>query len=108
MNWVTICDEQALPAKRGVAAWVAGKAVAIFHLGDAGIYAIDNIDPATGVSVLSRGLLCEFDNELFVASPLHKQHYSLTTGHCLENEVLSVDVYEVKRESGKVLARLLA
>ncbi|PKG56969.1 nitrite reductase (NAD(P)H) small subunit [Shewanella sp. Choline-02u-19] len=108
MSWVTICEESVLPAKRGVAAWVAGRAVAVFHLGEAGIFAIDNIDPATGVSVLSRGLLCELNNELFVASPIHKQHYSLTTGQCLENEALSVDIFEIKRQSGNVLARALA
>ncbi|MCL1057956.1 nitrite reductase small subunit NirD [Shewanella gelidimarina] len=108
MSWVTICEESALPANRGVAAWVAGRAVAVFHLGEAGIFAIDNIDPATGVSVLSRGLLCELNNELFVASPIHKQHYSLTTGQCLENEALSVDIFEIKRQSGNVLARALA
>ncbi|QQX82094.1 nitrite reductase small subunit NirD [Shewanella sp. KX20019] len=108
MSWVSICEESLLPAKRGVAAWVAGRAVAVFNLGEAGIFAIDNIDPATGVSVLSRGLLCELNNELYVASPIHKQHYSLTTGQCLENESLSVDVFEVKCQSGNVLARALA
>ncbi|WOT03858.1 nitrite reductase small subunit NirD [Shewanella youngdeokensis] len=108
MSWITICEASALPANRGVAAWVAGRAVALFDLGQAGLFAIDNVDPATGVSVLSRGLLCELDNELFVASPIHKQHYSLTTGQCLENDNLSVAVFEVKREAGKVMARAIA
>lgn len=106
MSWITICEESALPLSCGVAAWISGKAIALFNLGEKGIFAIDNMDPATGVSVLSRGLLCELDNELYVASPIHKQHYHLTTGQCLESDSLAVKCYDVKREQGKVFARI--
>lgn len=105
MSWITVCDESQLPSQTGVAAWVGDKPVAIFNLGEQGIYAMDNIDPATGVGVLSRGLLCELGGDLYVASPLHKQHYSLDDGRCLENDDLSVSLFEIKRESGKVLVR---
>ncbi len=103
MNWLDICEERSLPAFGGIAAWVEGKAVAIFNLGEQGIFAMDNIDPATGVSVLSRGLICDLQGDIFVASPLHKQHYSLTDGRCLEDESLSVNLYPIKCEQGKVL-----
>ncbi|WP_220765854.1 nitrite reductase (NAD(P)H) small subunit, partial [Shewanella sp. MBTL60-112-B1] len=47
-----------LKPSSGIAAWLAGQAIALFNLGERGIFAVDNIDPATGVSVLSRGLVC--------------------------------------------------
>jgi nitrite reductase (NADH) small subunit len=86
-----------------VAAWVAGKAVAIFNLGQDGLYAIDNVDPATGVSVLARGLICEMDGELCVASPLYKQHYRLKTGVCIEDTSLIASPFDIKTEQGQVL-----
>ncbi|WP_028766980.1 nitrite reductase small subunit NirD [Shewanella fidelis] len=106
MSWVTLCEEAALPSHRGIAAWASGKAIALFNLGEKGIFALDNIDPATGVSVLSRGLICEFDNQMYVSSPIHKQHYDLRTGQCLESAVLSVNCYEVKKLQGKILAKI--
>ncbi|GIU07888.1 MULTISPECIES: nitrite reductase small subunit NirD [unclassified Shewanella] len=106
MSWVALCDEASLPQHRGIAAWLAGQAIALFNLGERGIFAVDNIDPATGVSVLSRGLVCELDDELYVASPIHKHHYHLGTGQCLEIDELSVNCYEIKREQGKILAKI--
>lgn len=103
MNWLAICEQSALPAFGGIAAWVEGKAVAIFNLGEQGIFAMDNNDPATGVGVLSRGLICDLQEDIFVASPLHKQHYSLTNGKCIEDESLNVELYQIKCEQGKVL-----
>lgn len=106
MSWVALCDEAKLPKGQGVAAWLDNRKIALFNLGEKGIFALDNIDPATGVAVLSRGLVCELNDELYVASPIHKQHYHLSTGQCLEVDELSVNCYEVKREQGKVLAKI--
>ncbi|MCL1137028.1 nitrite reductase small subunit NirD [Shewanella pneumatophori] len=106
MSWVTLCEEAALPSNRGVAAWALGKAIALFNMGDKGIFALDNIDPATGVSVLSRGLICELGNQMYVSSPIHKQHYDLQTGQCLESATLKVNCYEVKKLQGKILAKV--
>ena len=102
MSWVNVCDETSLPLGSGVAAWVAGKAVAIFNLGKDGLFALDNVDPATGVSLLARGLICEMEGELCVASPLYKQHYSLKTGVCLEDALLLASPFDIKTEQGKV------
>ncbi|ABV87135.1 nitrite reductase small subunit NirD [Shewanella pealeana] len=106
MSWVALCDEAKLPKGQGVAAWLDNRKIALFNLGEKGIFALDNIDPATGVAVLSRGLVCELNDELYVASPIHKQHYHLSTGQCLENDGLSVICYELKKEQGRVLAKL--
>ncbi|NRB23873.1 nitrite reductase small subunit NirD [Shewanella sp.] len=105
MNWVNICEEKALPDFGGVAAWFEDRAIAIFNLGERGLFALDNTDPATGVSLLSRGLICDLQGDIYVASPLHKQHYSLHDGSCIEDESLRVEVYQIKCEAGKVLVK---
>ncbi|MGZ9898725.1 nitrite reductase small subunit NirD [Shewanella gaetbuli] len=102
MSWVNVGDEKNLPQGTGIAAWVAGKAVAIFNLGKDGLFALENTDPATGVGVLARGLICEMEGELCVASPIYKQHYSLTTGKCIEDANLQATPFEVKTEQGQV------
>ena len=42
-----------------------------------------------------------------MASPLYKQHFSLLTGVCLEQDHVSVPVWEVKLDGDKVLMRPL-
>jgi len=54
-------------------------------------------------SVLSRGIVGDIKGELVVASPLYKQHFSLLTGKCLEDDSASVPVYEVVLDGDKVL-----
>ncbi|GGP55888.1 nitrite reductase small subunit NirD [Shewanella saliphila] len=103
MSWINVCNEANLPLGTGIAAWVAGNPVAIFNLGRDGLYAIDNIDPATGVGLLARGLICEMEGELCVASPLYKQHYRLTTGVCIEDNTLIASPFDIKTEQGQVL-----
>lgn len=105
MSWVMVGEDAKLPIGTGIAAWVDCNPVAIFDLGKDGIYAIDNTDPATGVSLLSRGLVCEIKGQLCVASPLYKQHYRFDTGICVEDESLVVAVYDVKKENGNVYVR---
>ena len=57
---------------------------------DEQVFAISNIDPFAQASVLSRGLIAEHQGELWVASPLKKQHFRLYDGHCLEDDSRSV------------------
>ena len=58
---VAVCPVERLTPNRGVAALVDGRAVAIFLLRGGEIHAIDNVDPCTGASVLSRGLVGDAD-----------------------------------------------
>ncbi|MGL4931959.1 MAG: nitrite reductase (NAD(P)H) small subunit, partial [Aeromonas sp.] len=46
--------------------------------------------------VLSRGMICEHDGELWVASPLKKQRFRLNDGHCVDNPAMSVQSYPVE------------
>jgi nitrite reductase (NADH) small subunit len=99
---VAICPVERLTTDRGVAALVEGRAVAIFLLRGGEIRAIDNVDPVSGASVLSRGLVGDADGVPFVASPLYKQRFHLRTGHCLDVEDLKVAAHDVHVVDGTV------
>jgi nitrite reductase (NADH) small subunit len=96
MNWTSICPLDALGPENGVCALVEGVQVAIFRTYDGELHALANLDPYSGAYVLSRGIVGTRKGEPTVASPLHKQVYSLVTGRCLDDETLSVPVYSVR------------
>jgi nitrite reductase (NADH) small subunit len=102
MTWVTVCPYHRLEPERGVAALVGGAAVAVFRLHDGSVCAIGNVDPFTGASVLSRGIVGTRGDALTVTSPLHKQVYDLRTGVCLDAPDVRVPVYPVRLRDGVV------
>jgi nitrite reductase (NADH) small subunit len=69
-------------------------------------YAIDNVDPKSGASVLSRGLVGNLGEHVVVASPLYKNHFDLATGACLEAPEYSVRAHSVRVEDERVLVAL--
>ncbi|WP_330304430.1 MULTISPECIES: nitrite reductase small subunit NirD [unclassified Streptomyces] len=96
-DWFTVCDLSLLTPGRGVAALLPdGRQVALFADRAGRTYAIDNRDPFSGAAVLSRGLTGTHQGRPFVASPLLKQRFDLETGRCLDDETVSVAVYEVR------------
>jgi nitrite reductase (NADH) small subunit len=96
-NWFAVCDLAHLTPGRGVAALLPdGAQVAVFLDRAGRAYAIGNRDPFTGAYVLSRGLLGSADGRAFVASPLLKQRFDLTTGRCLDEETVAVPAYTVR------------
>ena len=96
-KWINVCQLNDITPKTGVCALVNGKQVAIFRPRDNDeLFAIDNMDPFAKSNVLSRGLICEHDEQLWVASPLKKQRFNLVTGQCLENDVVSLATYKVR------------
>ncbi len=107
MQWQQVCTQQDLVAGSGVAALVALEQVALFYLPEQSpsLYAIGNHDPIGGANVLSRGIVGDIGGELTVASPLYKQHFSLRTGVCLEQDDVSVPVWDVKLDGDRVLLR---
>ncbi len=56
--------------------------------------------------MLSRGIIAEHEGELWVASPLKKQHFRLKDGVCLENADFSVRAYPVQIEGDQVAVGL--
>ena len=96
-QWITICKLEDILPETGICALIGKEHVAVFRPYDNNeLYAISNIDPFANASVLSRGIIAEHENELWVASPLKKQRFRLKDGYCLENENYSVAHYEVK------------
>lgn len=102
MSWTHICSLASLPHNAGIAAWLGTRPVAIFNLGERGLFALDNREPGSGVSLLARGQLCELDGELYVCSPLYKQHFHLLSGECLEEPGLKAEPLAIKHEHGAV------
>ncbi|MEW2292648.1 nitrite reductase small subunit NirD [Streptomyces sp. NPDC006743] len=96
-GWYTVCDLGALLPGRGVAALLPdGRQAALFRDRSGRLYAIDNRDPFTGAAVLSRGLTGTHGGRSFVASPLLKQRFDLTSGRCLDDERVRVTAYGVR------------
>jgi NAD(P)H-dependent nitrite reductase large subunit/NAD(P)H-dependent nitrite reductase small subunit len=100
-GWSHICELDELWPNIGVGAWVNGRQIAVFRVGET-LYALDNYDPASGANVLSRGIVGDVKGECVVASPLYKHHYSLVSGRCLEDSAKSVNVYPVRALDGRV------
>ena len=105
MNWNPVCTVDDIMPNTGICALVNDRHVAIFHVqeGAEALYAIDNIDPNTRASVLSRGLVGNLGERIVVASPIYKHHFDLRTGECLEAPEHSVAAYPVRVENGAVL-----
>jgi len=80
--------------------------IAIYYLPNTEqkVFGLGNWDPIGQANVMSRGMVGSIDDELVVASPLYKQHFSLTTGKCLEQEA-SLPVYELAIEDQNVVLK---
>lgn len=101
-GWTPVCEFRLLQPERGVAALVGGVPIAVFRTHDDALYAIDNVDPCSGASVLSRGIVGSRDGAPTVASPMHKQAFDLRTGECLDQPGAAVRTYPVRCRDGVV------
>lgn len=102
-RWQPVCKVEAILPATGVCALVNGEQVAIFRpRADETLYAISNIDPFAQASVLSRGIIAEHQQELWVASPLKKQRFRLRDGLCMEDAAHSVRSWPVRVREGQV------
>jgi nitrite reductase (NADH) small subunit len=104
-DWVKICGLEDIVPNTGVCALVDGRQIAVFRLDDDSLYAIDNHDPFSRANVLSRGIVGDLKGELVVASPVYKQHFSLITGRCVEDETMGVAVYSASVQGEDVLVQ---
>lgn len=105
LTWTPVCAATDILPNTGVCALVDGRHVAIFRVGDQ-FHAIDNVDPKSGASVLSRGLVGNLGDRIVVASPLYKNHFDLRTGECLEAPEHSVRAHAVRVEGERVAVAL--
>ena len=106
LEWTTVCAVDDILPNTGVSALVSGRHVAVFRVGETQFYAIDNVDPKSGASVLSRGLVGNLGDHIVVASPLYKNHFDLADGVCLEAPEYSVRAHTVRVEDGRVQVAL--
>lgn len=100
--WRRVCQLDDILPGTGVCALIEDCHIAIFRLGAAQCYAIDNIDPKSGASVLSRGLIGNLGEQIVVASPLYKHHFDLQSGACLEMPEHAVRSYPVRCENNEI------
>lgn len=100
--WTTVCQLGDILPDTGVCARLGERHVAVFRLADGRLYAIDNIDPKSGASVLSRGLVGNLGERTVVASPLYKNHIDLVTGQGVEDPALSVATWPVRLQGAQV------
>jgi nitrite reductase (NADH) small subunit len=106
-HWTAVCAATDILPDTGVCALVDGVHVAIFHVGaDEQFFAIDNVDPKSKASVLSRGLVGSLGERIVVASPLYKNHFDLRSGECIEAPEHSVRAHAVRVEEGRVQVAL--
>lgn len=96
-EWIKICKIDDILPDTGVCALVNDEHVAIFRPTLTGpLFAVSNIDPFAQASVLSRGIIGEFEGEFYIASPLKKQRFRLKDGVCLEDAAHKLPTFEVR------------
>lgn len=101
MNWLNVCKVSDLQPNSGVCALISEKQIALFYFPKQNtVYAISNFDPFGEANVLSRGIVGDYQGEIVVASPLHKEHFNLKTGVCLEYSNVKVSTYACRIDNG--------
>ena len=97
-----VCAVDAIPLEGGVAVLVDGSAVAVFRSFDGAVFALSNVDPFSGASVLSRGIVGSRGDAPVVSSPMYKQAFDLRTGACLDDAAVRVASYDIAVVDGVV------
>ncbi|MFL1466995.1 nitrite reductase small subunit NirD [Marinobacter sp. HN1S83] len=103
-RWDSVCKVDDLVPESGVAVWTEDGPVAVFYLPHRlpALFAVSHTDPFSGSNVLARGITGDIKGEPVVASPLYKQHFSLITGQCLEDESVSIKTYPVLLDGDQI------
>lgn len=99
-----VCELDFIPEHGGVCALVQGEQVAVFKIAGE-VYAINNYDPFSDAYVLSRGIVGDIQGELVIASPVYKQHFSLNSGICLQDESVTLKTWETEVVDGIVYVK---
>lgn len=100
--WVPVCRRSDLEPLWGEAALVGSDQVALFLLPDGRLFATSNADPATGATVMSRGIVGSKGDRPTIASPLHKDVFDLATGECSTTPELRLRTWRVRDRDGVV------
>ncbi len=112
MNKQAVCKLNDIIPETGVCALVDGKQIAIFRTNKNDLFALENYDPFSHANVLSRGLIGGTtitseegvdESVLYVASPIYKQRFNLSSGQCLDDESVIIDTYQVALDGDDVV-----
>ncbi|MGF2735771.1 nitrite reductase small subunit NirD [Marinobacter sp. DUT-1] len=103
-RWDAVCTVEDLVPESGIAVWTEDGPVAVFYLPHRlpALFAVSHTDPFSGANVLARGITGDLKGEPVVASPLYKQHFSLRTGVCLEDESVQLKTYPVLLDGNRI------
>ena len=103
-SWTTVCSKNDLVNNSGVCALLNEQQIAIFHIDrePEQVFAVTNYDPIGKANVLYRGIVGSIGEEPVVASPLYKQHFSLRSGKCLQDETAHVGVFPARLDGEQV------
>lgn len=99
--WSAVCTLEAIPQQAGIGARLGSERVALFRFGDA-LFALEDREPDSDASVLSRGILGDVGGEPVVISPLYKQRIRLRDGQSLDNPQHQLRCWPVKLEAGQI------
>jgi nitrite reductase (NADH) small subunit len=102
-TWIDVCGYDDLQSELGTRVLVGDEHVAVFRTHEGAVHAISAIDPFSGASVLSRGIVGSCGDAPFVASPMYKQRFDLRTGVCLEDPSVQVRVFTTEVTGGRVV-----
>ncbi|HEX4704997.1 MAG TPA: nitrite reductase small subunit NirD [Pseudonocardiaceae bacterium] len=104
VDQVPICRMADLQTERGVAALLPdGNQAALFLTHDGTVHAVSNVDPFSGAAVLSRGIVGDRGGVPVVVSPIYKQAFDLRTGCWLDDDTVSIQVFETHVLDGMVM-----
>lgn len=111
-----VCALTRLTPELGVAILAGDEQIAVFRLADDRVFAVQNLDPFSGASVMSRGITGSRGDEPTIASPIYKQVFSLVTGECLVtmdkqpigDSAPHLATYPVSVDNGRVILHLAA
>jgi nitrite reductase (NADH) small subunit len=109
-----VCHVTRLTPELGAAILAGDVQIAIFRLADDRVFAVQNLDPFSGASVMSRGITGSRGDEPTIASPIYKQVFSLETGECLvtmDRKPVTgtpphLETYPVTVDNGRVIVHL--
>lgn len=105
-QWFRVCKLHDLEDSWGEAALVDGRQVALFRVGEREVFAVSHADPATHSHVMARGVVGSRGAAYTIASPLHKEVYSLSTGECFGRPDLVLDTFPVRVVAGAIEVEL--
>ncbi|QNT77761.1 nitrite reductase large subunit NirB [Entomobacter blattae] len=109
-QWDYLCEVKDLVAYSGVVGLYKGQQVALFYLPHGVphktdtpvVYAIANHDPFTHADVIGHGILGDIKDKPVIASPLHKEHFYLENGACVEHPETVIQTWNARINGNKV------